>query len=106
MVVPNYPSNPTIGQQYVVGNKTFQWDGEKWRALSNADASLRSQLAAAGGSCTVYSAKNRSGAVITSTSINTDTLTWTANAKNNSIAFNAQTGVLTLTVNDLSIVPA
>lgn len=46
MVAPNYPSNPTLGQQYVVGNKTFQWDGEKWRALSNADASLRSQLAA------------------------------------------------------------
>lgn len=44
MALPNYPSSPTLGQQYVVGNKTFQWDGEKWRALSNADASLRSQL--------------------------------------------------------------
>lgn len=46
MVAPNYPNNPTLGQQYVVGNKTFEWDGEKWRALSNADASLRSQLKA------------------------------------------------------------
>ena len=46
MVAPNYPSSPTLGQQFIVGNKTFEWDGEKWRALSNADASLRSQLAA------------------------------------------------------------
>lgn len=44
MAAPNYPSNPTLGQQFVVGSKTFEWDGEKWRALSNADASLRSQL--------------------------------------------------------------
>ena len=44
MVAPNYPNNPVIGQQFEVGNKTFQWDGEKWRALSNADATLRSEL--------------------------------------------------------------
>lgn len=47
MTAPNYPSSPTLGQQFVVGNVTFQWDGEKWKALSNADNSLRSQLAAA-----------------------------------------------------------
>lgn len=46
MTAPNFPNNPTIGQQFVVGNNTFQWDGEKWKALSNADNSLRTQLAA------------------------------------------------------------
>lgn len=49
MVAPNYPNDPEnypIGNPFSVGNKQFYWDGEKWRALSNADASLRSQLAA------------------------------------------------------------
>lgn len=41
MVAPNYPSSPTLGQQFVVGNVTFQWDGEKWKALSSADNTTR-----------------------------------------------------------------
>lgn len=46
MALPNYPSSPVLGEQYTVGTLVFQWDGEKWKALSNADQSLRSQLAA------------------------------------------------------------
>lgn len=48
MSLPNYPSdveNYPISNPFTVGNKQFYWDGEKWKALSNADASLRSQLA-------------------------------------------------------------
>ena len=45
MALPNYPNNPTIGQEFVNGDKIFQWDGEKWKALSSADEGLRSDLA-------------------------------------------------------------
>lgn len=45
MALPNYPNNPQVNDTFLVGNKTFQWDGEKWKALSNADNSLRTQLA-------------------------------------------------------------
>lgn len=60
MAATNYPNSPTVGQQFVVNDKTFQWDGEKWRALSNADDSLRSQLKAQINSLTLPSG----GAVI------------------------------------------
>jgi hypothetical protein len=29
-----FPSNPTVNQQYVVGTKTFKWDGTVWAILS------------------------------------------------------------------------
>lgn len=45
MALPNYPNNPSLNDTFVVGENTYQWDGEKWKALSNADASLRTQLA-------------------------------------------------------------
>lgn len=45
MALPNYPNNPQVNDTFLVGDKTFQWDGEKWKALSNADNSLRTQLA-------------------------------------------------------------
>lgn len=48
MLLPNYPNdveNYPISNPFTVGDKQFYWDGEKWKALSNADASLRSQLA-------------------------------------------------------------
>lgn len=45
MVLPNYPNNPTLNEQFTVGTNIYQWDGEKWKALSNADNSLRTQLA-------------------------------------------------------------
>lgn len=45
MTLPNYPNNPTAGQQFTVGNNVYEFDGEKWKALSNADNSLRTQLA-------------------------------------------------------------
>ena len=45
MTLPDFPNNPTLNEQFAVGNNIYQWDGEKWKALSNADNSLRTQLA-------------------------------------------------------------
>lgn len=45
MALPDFPNNPTLNEQFTVGTNIYQWDGEKWKALSNADNSLRSQLA-------------------------------------------------------------
>jgi hypothetical protein len=55
------------------------------------------------GSVAVYVAPSRSGAVLVSADISTDTLTWVATASNNSVVFNASTGTKTLHVSDLSI---
>jgi hypothetical protein len=30
-----FPSNPTVSQQYVVGTKTFSWDGTVWGIVSS-----------------------------------------------------------------------
>lgn len=30
-----FPSNPTVSQQYVVGTKTFSWDGVAWTIVSS-----------------------------------------------------------------------
>lgn len=46
MALPNYPNNPTLGQQFVVGTNTMQWDGEKWKVLAQADLNLRNDLVA------------------------------------------------------------
>lgn len=35
-----FPSNPTTGQQYIIGDKTYVWDGTVW----NVSASVVSQL--------------------------------------------------------------
>lgn len=45
MALPDFPNNPTLNEQFTVGTNIYRWDGEKWKALSNADNSLRSQLA-------------------------------------------------------------
>lgn len=45
MALPNYPNNPSVNDTFVNGGVTFQWDGEKWKALSNANNSLTAQLA-------------------------------------------------------------
>lgn len=45
MALPDFPNNPTLNEQFTVGTNIYQWDGEKWKALSNADNSLRTQLA-------------------------------------------------------------
>jgi hypothetical protein len=29
-----FPSSPTNGQQYVVGTRTFSWDGTVWKLVS------------------------------------------------------------------------
>lgn len=34
MALPNYPNNPQVDDTFLVGDKTFQWDGEKWKSLS------------------------------------------------------------------------
>ena len=38
----NFPSNPTNGQQFTVGTRTFSWDGTAWRivAVSEEDPAL------------------------------------------------------------------
>ena len=38
----NFPSNPTSGQQFTVGARTFSWDGTAWRivAVSEEDPAL------------------------------------------------------------------
>lgn len=45
MTTPNYPSNPNVGDEFQVGGSRFKWDGEKWKAMTVADNSLRSELA-------------------------------------------------------------
>lgn len=35
-----FPSNPTIGQQYVISGKTYVWDGTVWNSLSTGGATL------------------------------------------------------------------
>lgn len=34
MVAPNYPNNPSIGDETIVNGKTFRWDGEKWKGVA------------------------------------------------------------------------
>ena len=33
----NFPSNPTNGQQFSVGTRTFLWDGTAWRIYSTSE---------------------------------------------------------------------
>jgi hypothetical protein len=33
----NFPSNPTNGQQFTVGTRTFSWDGTAWRIYSTSE---------------------------------------------------------------------
>ncbi len=49
MSLPNYPSTPTDGQEYTLPSGVImKWDATTgvWRALANADASFRSEIAA------------------------------------------------------------
>lgn len=49
MSLPNYPSTPTDGQEYTLPSGVImKWDAATgvWRALANADASFRSEIAA------------------------------------------------------------
>lgn len=37
MALPNYPSSPITGQTFSLADgKTFQWDGEKWKAVTRS----------------------------------------------------------------------
>jgi hypothetical protein len=33
----NFPSNPTNGQQFTIGTRTFAWDGTAWRIYSSSE---------------------------------------------------------------------
>ena len=48
MAAIDFPNNPTVGQQFVVGNETWTWDGVKWTAfpgtMSVPDAPQDGQL--------------------------------------------------------------
>jgi len=48
MTLPNFPNNPTIGQQFMVGSTTYEctFNGinPQWRVLSQADKGLRGEL--------------------------------------------------------------
>lgn len=39
--IVNYPKNPTIGQEFMVGNTTKYWDGEKWANKSTGQHERR-----------------------------------------------------------------
>jgi hypothetical protein len=49
MTLPNFPNNPTLGQQFTVGSTTyectFNGSNPQWRVLSQADKGLRQELA-------------------------------------------------------------
>jgi len=32
----DFPNSPTLNQTYAVGNKTWQYDGEKWIVVDNS----------------------------------------------------------------------
>ena len=32
----DFPSSPFIGQSYIFGNRTWQWNGEGWQRIINA----------------------------------------------------------------------
>lgn len=32
----DFPNTPTLNQTYTVGNKTWQYDGEKWIVIDNS----------------------------------------------------------------------
>ena len=32
----DFPNTPTLNQTYTVGNKTWQYDGEKWVVVANS----------------------------------------------------------------------
>lgn len=34
MALLNFPTNPTVGQQYTLGGKTYQWTGYAWTVVS------------------------------------------------------------------------
>jgi hypothetical protein len=38
-----FPSSPTIGQQYVVGDRTYVWDGTVWNSLSSGGGATLTQ---------------------------------------------------------------
>ena len=32
----DFPNSPTLNQSYVIGNKRWQYDGEKWVVVDNS----------------------------------------------------------------------
>jgi len=45
MSLPNFPDSPALGRKFTLNGITYQWDSEKWKAISNADIGLRNELA-------------------------------------------------------------
>ena len=33
----SFPASPTVGQQYTDSNRTWEWNGQTWEAISSAD---------------------------------------------------------------------
>jgi hypothetical protein len=39
-----FPSSPTTGQQYTIGDKTYVWDGTVWNTLSSGGSLTQEQV--------------------------------------------------------------
>lgn len=50
MTAPNYPNNPTVGQDFTLGLVTYRWDGEKWNSLGGNMPVAASQVQMPNGS--------------------------------------------------------
>jgi len=40
MALLNFPANPTVGQQYTLGGKTYQWTGYAWTIVSQGSGNF------------------------------------------------------------------
>ena len=40
MALLNFPANPTVGQQYTLGGKTYQWTGYAWTVVSQGSGNF------------------------------------------------------------------
>lgn len=39
-----FPSSPTVGQQYTIGDKTYVWDGTVWNTLTAGGSLSQEQV--------------------------------------------------------------
>jgi hypothetical protein len=40
MAAIDFPNSPTVGDQHIVGDKVWQWDGSVWDGVPNAIKAL------------------------------------------------------------------